>query len=263
MAERPLRREIIVPADLETVWSLWTTPAGIVSFLAPSVRVVLRPGGLFELGQTPDTPARDRRPGGTRLLSLQHYRFLSFTWYHPQRLWTLRGHATVVIIRFEPLDEYSTLVEITHTGWGEDDDWDRAREDAERFWQATAHRLLFLFRVGPVRWTRPQLPAPAHVPPPDPEPEPEPEAPVETDALVNTVAPVDAGAPEHVDAPVDVDEPEVVAAAVNVGAPVDVGAPENANAPANVAAPEPVHAHEPEPVHDPVSSRQSAVTISS
>jgi uncharacterized protein YndB with AHSA1/START domain len=69
-----------------------------------------------------------------RVLACRRKRLLSFTWNAPPHLPDARAQRTVVVLRFEPVDEKRTTVRLTHVGWGDGGQWDQAYQYFDRAW---------------------------------------------------------------------------------------------------------------------------------
>lgn len=150
--EKSIQGEVVVFADLKTVWEAWTTEAGAKTFLAPDCQIDLRPGGYYEMYFSPESPPGVRGGEGCTILGVQPMSMLSFTWNAPPNLPGVRGQFTHVIIRFMESDE-GTRVILTHDGWGSGGEWDKAFEYFTAAWlKVVLPRLRFRFEYGPIDW---------------------------------------------------------------------------------------------------------------
>jgi hypothetical protein len=70
-AARAIRYQVELAAPPAEVWRLWTTPAGLAEWLAPSTVVELAPLGRFEVHFSPDSPAGQRGAEGNPFLAVQ------------------------------------------------------------------------------------------------------------------------------------------------------------------------------------------------
>ena len=160
-ADRILRGEVVVQAPVAEVWKAWTTPEGIATFFAPVGRVDLRVEGTYDIWFNPDGRPGERGAEGMRILDVDPMARFAFTWDAPPSIPTIRGKRTMVVIDFEPVGEGVTRVRLTHLGWGEGEDWDRAYEYFDRAWGGhVLPRLVRRFADGPLDWRHvPDLPS--------------------------------------------------------------------------------------------------------
>lgn len=151
--ERAITCEVTVKAPIEKVWEAWTTQEGITSFFAPGCNVDLRADGLYEIFFAPDAEPGMRGADDMRILALQEPSMLSFTWNAPPSLPKVRGQRTHVTLRLEPAGDGRTCVRLTHDGWGDGGEWDKAFAYFERAWnEVVLPRLVKRFRNGPISW---------------------------------------------------------------------------------------------------------------
>jgi uncharacterized protein YndB with AHSA1/START domain len=150
--ERAIRKEALVRAPVADVWNAWTTSAGIQSFFAPEAIVDPRPEGAFRLHFNPYAPPGAKGADDMRFLGLQREKMLSFTWNAPPHLPDARLQRTMVIVRMEPAGDKETRVRLTHIGWGEGGEWDKAYEYFDRAWGNVLANLQKRFTDGPIDW---------------------------------------------------------------------------------------------------------------
>ena len=150
--ERAIRKEALVRAPVADVWNAWTTSAGIQSFFAPEAKVDPRPEGAFQLHFNPYAPPGSKGADDMRFLALQKERLVSFTWNAPPHLPDARMQRTVVIVRMEPAGERETRVRLTHLGWGDGGEWDKAYDYFDRAWGNVLANLQKRFAEGPLDW---------------------------------------------------------------------------------------------------------------
>ena len=153
---RVLRGEVVVDASLRQVWEAWTTAQGVKSFFAPDCNIELRPDGMYEILFDPDAEPGQRGAEGMRVLALQPFRMLSFTWNAPPSLPEVRDQRTHVQLRFHAIGTNRTKVTLLQDGWGEGGQWDEAFEYFDRAWnRIVLPRLSFRFTHGPADWKNP------------------------------------------------------------------------------------------------------------
>lgn len=155
-AERAVVAEVVVKAGVEDVWKAWTTEEGIKTFLAPACKIELRVFGAFDISFNPNAASGQQSAEGNLILAIQPQKMFSFTWNAPPHLPNVRQQRTSVVVRFKALGENQTKVTLTETGWGEDEEWDKAFAYFSHAWQEVVlPRLKYRFEVGPVDWKNP------------------------------------------------------------------------------------------------------------
>lgn len=152
-AERALEKEVVVKATPEQVWQAWTTREGVIGFMAPEARVEARVGGPFEIHFDPGAAPGLKGADDMRFMALQPPKMLSFDWNAPPSLPEARQQRTFVVVRIEPVADGQTRVTLTHTGWGDGGEWDKAYAYFDRAWGNVLGNLKKRFETGPVDWT--------------------------------------------------------------------------------------------------------------
>jgi uncharacterized protein YndB with AHSA1/START domain len=152
-AERTIHKEVLLDATLEQAWAAWTTREGIVGFLAPDAQIDARVGGAFQVYFDPLGDAGMKGADDMRYMALQPMRMLSFDWNAPPSLPEARKQRTFVVLRFEPLGARQTRLSLTHVGWGDGGEWDKAFNYFERAWGVALGNLQKRFQTGPIDWT--------------------------------------------------------------------------------------------------------------
>ncbi|KAA0213059.1 MAG: SRPBCC domain-containing protein [Leptolyngbya sp. PLA3] len=124
----PLRTQTVIDANLQHAWHAWTTSAGLESWLAGSAEVELRPGGRYAT----NADGRVGQPGTIELKILAFdppYMLAYTTTVPPDEFPTVAAAAdTWAVVTFRRLDDTHTLVLHSALGWGEGEEWKRARE---------------------------------------------------------------------------------------------------------------------------------------
>lgn len=151
-AGRVLRKAVTLDAPLAEVWKAWTTSEGAKSFFGPGARVEATPGGPFEIYFSLNAPEGLRGSEHCKVHSVVPMKLLAFTWNQPPIIPALRDVHTLVTLRFEELSPGRVRVEMTHSGWGVGEDWDKAYAYFDRAWDAVLGNLHYRFAVGPVDW---------------------------------------------------------------------------------------------------------------
>ena len=80
-------------------------------------------------------------------------KMLSFTWNAPPSLPEARKQQSIVILRFESAGAEATKLELTHLGWGEGGEWDKAFAYFSNAWPHVLGNLQESFVKGPKDWT--------------------------------------------------------------------------------------------------------------
>jgi uncharacterized protein YndB with AHSA1/START domain len=158
-AERAIDKEVVVDADVDTVWAAWTTRDGIVGFFAPDAEIDPRVDGAFHIFINPYAPAGMKGADTMRYLAIQPKTMLSFDWNAPPSLPAVRGQRTVVILRFEPLGDKTRLT-MHHVGWGDPNgadgkEWDAAYRYFDKAWGTVLGNLQKRYAPGgqPTDWS--------------------------------------------------------------------------------------------------------------
>ena len=150
--ERRIVKEVVVKAAPEAVFKAWSTSEGVATFFAPEARVEARPDGPFEVYVNPYAQPGMKGADHMRVLGVQDNRMISFSWNAPPSLPEARKQRTFVVVRLQPEGE-QTRVRLTHSGWGDGGEWDRAYTYFDRAWGNVLANLQKRFSEGPIDWT--------------------------------------------------------------------------------------------------------------
>lgn len=143
----------VIPAPLAKVWEAWTTEEGARSFLAPECRLELTPGGAYEMYFNLDAPEGEKGGEGCKILAVDPPFMLSFTWNAPPELPAIRCQYTHVVVRLSAINANETLIQLTHDGWGESQEWQQGIAYFQRAWgEVVLPRLRNRFINGPMEW---------------------------------------------------------------------------------------------------------------
>jgi len=148
-----VRLEAIVDASPESVYTLWTTEAGVARFFAPRAQIELRPGGAYTMLFAPNADPEGLNHGtkGAHILRVEPGRALSFEWIAFAADTTLGANAppvapralrdatplpTWVELRFDPAPGQpgKTRVRLAHYGFREGPLWDASYAWFTRAW---------------------------------------------------------------------------------------------------------------------------------
>ncbi|MDX2153523.1 MAG: SRPBCC domain-containing protein [Bryobacteraceae bacterium] len=141
--ERVLRREVVVNATLDDVWSAWTTSEGAKRFFAPHARIEPVLGGAYEIHFSPQNPEGTRGCEGCKVHSVQPKSLLRFTWNAPPAS-PLRkaGLFTLVTLRFRELKPGKVSVHFEQSGWGDGPEWDALYGYFSKAWDRVLPRFV-------------------------------------------------------------------------------------------------------------------------
>ncbi len=147
-----IRFNFSVDAPPDTIFPLWSSEAGIKSFLSPNARIDPVLGGDFEIYFDPDAPAGSRGSEGCQYLAIVPDEMVSFSWNSPPTLPRIRAQRTMIRILFEACRE-GTAIQFDHVGMGLGEDWRKNREYFTRAWgDIVLPRFKFVAEGGAVDW---------------------------------------------------------------------------------------------------------------
>lgn len=154
--ERVLRHEVLVNASLADVWNALTTSDGLMSFMAPTVRMELKTGGRFDsnyrVGSKPDDP------------DAIHNQVLN---YVPMEMFSIKVGLTkqfparpreagtlFAVLNLRDAGNKQVLVMESMLGWGDGDDWNQVYALFDRGNAYTLAELARRFDQGPAVWEK-------------------------------------------------------------------------------------------------------------
>ena len=139
-----------IDAPVADVWKAWTTTEGIESFFAPkAAKVEPWPGGLFELWFGVNMPEGSRGSEGNRVHSVKPMEQFVFEWGAPPTIPTIRPLRTLVYLDFKPLPGNKTELTLRNFGYGEGEDWAKAKAYFAAAWPAVMANLEKRFAAKP------------------------------------------------------------------------------------------------------------------
>jgi uncharacterized protein YndB with AHSA1/START domain len=139
----PLRMGASIAAPIDLVWWAWTETERITEWFAPAANIVAVDGGAFELFFDPADHIRMSTIGCV-ITAIESMERLVFTWKGPDQFAQLMNEpvpATSVEVIFQQ-DNGNTCVQIVHSGWGDGDDWNEAREWHNKAWEGILQSLV-------------------------------------------------------------------------------------------------------------------------
>ena len=152
-AEQGIELTVSIKAPVAEVWKAWTTTEGITGFFAPEALIEARPDGAFHVFIDPYAEPGMKGADEMRVLAIESEKMLSFTWNAPPSLPEARKQRTVVILRFTPAGD-STTLSLSHIGWGEGGEWPKAQAYFSKVWPFVLKNLQTRFETAqPKDWT--------------------------------------------------------------------------------------------------------------
>lgn len=152
--ERVLRHEVVVNAGLPEVWNALTTSEGLMSFMAPMVRVELKTGGAFESNYRVGSKPGDPDNIHNQVLSYVPMEMFSIkvglTKQFPQR--PREAGTLFSVLNFQDFGDRHVRVTESMLGWGEGADWNQVYELFNRGNAYTLGQLARRFDQGPIVW---------------------------------------------------------------------------------------------------------------
>ncbi len=116
--------ETTVDAGVKDVWYVWTTEEGMKTFFAPESKIEMKVGGAYEMYFLLENEYGQKGGEGNKVLAIEPEKLLRFTWNAPPQYPEIRKHKTLVTLKFYSLGDNRTKVTLSHTGWGEGEEWD-------------------------------------------------------------------------------------------------------------------------------------------
>jgi hypothetical protein len=154
--ERVLRHEVIVSATLQEAWDSMTTSEGLMSFMAPVVRVELKTGGLFQSSYKVGSKLGDPGTITNHVLS-----------YVPLEMFSIKVNLTdqfpaepreagtlFSVLTFQKTDDRHVKVAEAMVGWKQGPDWDKVYGFFDWGNSYTLGQLCKRFEEGPVDWSK-------------------------------------------------------------------------------------------------------------
>jgi uncharacterized protein YndB with AHSA1/START domain len=152
--ERVLRHEVTVNGKLADVWNAVTTSEGLMTFMAPAVRVELKTGGVFDSNYRVGSNLGD--PGTI------HNQVLN---YIPMEMFSIKVGLTdqfparpreagtlFAVLTFKGAGANQVQVTESMLGWGDGEDWSQVYSFFDRGNAYTLAELARRFEQGPVTW---------------------------------------------------------------------------------------------------------------
>jgi len=154
-SDRAVRVEATIDAPVSDVWRLWTTSQGAEEFFAQNANIQLAIGGPFEIQFDP----KDETSGtkGLKIMSFAPEEMISFQWNAPTEFPEVRTGGTWVVVQMRPEGADRTRVIVTHLGWKQGPEWDRAYAHFIQGWGDLMKRLEKRCTDGPIDWNKERM----------------------------------------------------------------------------------------------------------
>jgi uncharacterized protein YndB with AHSA1/START domain len=152
---RWVRVEVTVKGPVAEVWRVWTTSAGAEEFFAEKANIRLAIGGPYEIQFDPQNEQSGTK--GLKILSYAPEEMISFEWNAPTEYPEVRNGGTWVVVQMRPEGADRTRVTVTHYGWKDGAEWDRAYAHFVRGWGDLIKRLERRFTDGPIDWNKERM----------------------------------------------------------------------------------------------------------
>lgn len=139
--EKKLIKTAVIAASAEHLWGKWVSAEGIQSFLGTEAVIEPEVGGKYEIYFDPDEEEGNKGSERCKILEIEPFKTLSFTWNAPPQFGDLRFQHTKVTVDFKEINTYSTQVTITHTDWRAGEDWDKVYQYFNEAWAYVMDQL--------------------------------------------------------------------------------------------------------------------------
>src|SRR5580700_947341 len=152
---RAVRVEATIDAPVSEVWRLWTTSQGAEEFFAQKANIGLAIGGPYEIQFDPKNEQSGTK--GLKILSYVPKEMISFQWNAPTEYPEVRNGGTWVVVQMRPEGAQRTHVTVTHLGWKQGPEWDRAYDHFVQGWGDLMKRLERRVGDGPIDWNKERM----------------------------------------------------------------------------------------------------------
>ena len=145
--DKALIFEVVIPASRAAVWQAFSTSDGLSTWLTPGAVVDLRQGGEW----TAHFPGG--KTGGGTILSFVPEKEMVLAALAPEQFPTVRQRRLTAKFVFVVQND-STLVRLTQTGWQAGEEWENAYEYLAEGNAQLLETLKRRFVEGPIDWTK-------------------------------------------------------------------------------------------------------------
>lgn len=126
-----------VDLSLSRAYELWSTTKGTEELFMTKTHIELKPFGMYEIYFIVDGVIGLRGSENSKVLSYIPNEMISFTWNAPPNHPYVRNHPyqTHVVIKFYPLSDHKTKIDLIHHGWPEGKPWDDVFQYFTKAWE--------------------------------------------------------------------------------------------------------------------------------
>ncbi|HWO77563.1 MAG TPA: SRPBCC domain-containing protein [Bacillus sp. (in: firmicutes)] len=147
--QKIIKKKVMIDSKADLVWYAWTKSDRVSQWFAGKAIVEPEVGGKYELYFEPGNEVGNCTKGCT-IIGLEPFKSLSFTWKGPDPLAELMNQSsklTEVNVTLQEIGE-QTEVTVTHTGWGEGQEWQRAIDWHVMAWDQVLSSLKSALEAG-------------------------------------------------------------------------------------------------------------------
>lgn len=144
-----IQKEMTIDAPSNLVWQAWTVSGRITQWFAPSAVIEPIVGGKFELYFNPEN-TDSMGTKGCKIISLIEGSLLEFEWKGPDlfaETMNTGSELTRVTVELSGVNNRTNLV-LKHEGWGETEEWNKAKEWHHMAWEQMLASLKSKLEAG-------------------------------------------------------------------------------------------------------------------
>ncbi len=139
---KAIQIDVSVSVPVGETWKAWTQTDRITKWFSPEAKIEARVGGSFELFFDPSNHDHECTKNCV-FTQVEPNKRLGFTWRGPDKFSKLMNHPdslTSVVVIFDEKDS-GTGLHVEHSGWGDGEIWEKAREWHQRAWEGVLSSL--------------------------------------------------------------------------------------------------------------------------
>lgn len=129
-------KEFKLDADATTAWKAWTESGQVAQWFAPAAEVEPVAGGKYEIYFNP-ADRNSMSTKGCKVVEADPTNRLVFEWKGPDQFQEIMNETerlTIVEVTFQADGTNGTRLHLSHTGWGDNAEWEEARNWHVRAW---------------------------------------------------------------------------------------------------------------------------------